>query len=628
MRHWASDAESGPEEFNVSDRGTTKEMDTWWVGTTYFREIADHEEDEVDEWHRWSPQMVKGLLRGVGTPGQPTLTTNLSAVGLERGQLIKAQIECPEYGAYYAAAEAAHREEDIKKAVQAYQRDHPDYFRKRKVDAVVNASTAYELVDGLLMRRVYDLWDHEVQLRIVAPTTSMGLMEVVGVGHKPLGIRERILTEYHNGKLGGHLGVNKTVNRIMKDWYWPGLYDDVSKWCRKMCDLCRGEKGSPGISAWSRTELYSRPFRVIQFDTVTCLPASGNTPEHGMNYVLTAICCFSRFTWLVPIPDRTAPTIAKALLEKVLIDLAMFPTVLRSDRASEFVGEIVDYINRMLEIRHVLGSSYHPQSQGIVERMHRTMTLVVKSLVADCPETWPSMVPYAQCVLRIVPLQVLGNRSPYVVVTGLRLKLPSAMLAKYPVQDITVETYAERLIEHLRETYQRIHALMQDASDRAEEEAEGTLAGELRPGDLVLRKRNPSQIDTAAGQGPRRYVRVVDPRVYKIVKGAGGQSFSFYLQDLHEPTRKLTFHQPVSRKFLIRLDMPELAEGVVQEKRRLEIQSGETMEWRKGTLETVTIDGEAKVRWDDTPATPEVLDLSETRYRFIAGERPTDWEDQ
>ena len=97
-----------------------------------------------------------------------------------------------------------------------------------------------------------------------------------------------------------------------------------------------------------------------------------------MKYILTCICCFSRWVWLIPIPDTSAETIAKALLERVLLDIAMFPTVIRSDRAREFTDSVIAYINAQLEIRHVLGSAYHPQSQGMVERMHRTMKLVGK----------------------------------------------------------------------------------------------------------------------------------------------------------------------------------------------------------------------------------------------------------
>ena len=35
----------------------------------------------------------------------------------------------------------------------------------------------------------------------------------------------------------GHLGVNKTLQRVKERFYWPGCTKDVKDWCRA-CDLC------------------------------------------------------------------------------------------------------------------------------------------------------------------------------------------------------------------------------------------------------------------------------------------------------------------------------------------------------------------------------------------------------
>ena len=154
------------------------------------------------------------------------------------------------------------------------------------------------------------------------------------------------------------MGSEKTAQRILKDWYWPNCYDEVDRWCRH-CDLCRGEKGPSGISAWTRTEVYSRPFRVVQIDTVSCLPANKRLPVHGYKYILSAICCFSRFVWLIPLASDSGEDVGRALLEKVLIDLAMFPTVIRSDRGPCFVGSVVQCINSCL-----LYTSPSPRDRG------------------------------------------------------------------------------------------------------------------------------------------------------------------------------------------------------------------------------------------------------------------------
>ena len=67
------------------------------------------------------------------------------------------------------------------------------------------------------------------------------------------------------------------MEMIKRDWYGPGLYDDVDQWVGK-CIKCKSEKGVASQSAWTRTEIYSRPFRVIQFETVKATPTDKQRP--------------------------------------------------------------------------------------------------------------------------------------------------------------------------------------------------------------------------------------------------------------------------------------------------------------------------------------------------------------
>jgi hypothetical protein len=50
----------------------------------------------------------------------------------------------------------------------------------------------------------------------------------------------------------------------------------------------------------------------------------------------------------------------------IFCDMGSFPTVLRSDNAAEFIGDVLGSLNAMLEIKHITGSACHPQSQGQV----------------------------------------------------------------------------------------------------------------------------------------------------------------------------------------------------------------------------------------------------------------------
>ena len=149
------------------------------------------------------------------------------------------------------------------------------------------------------------------------------MFELPGLGEKKLGYRERILLEYHNGPLAGHPGREKTTEMVERSWWWPHMFEDIRRWCRR-CLACQAEHGSTGISAWSRTEFYSRPFRVLEFDLIKCHDAQSSATR-ASDYVMTVVDCFSRWVWIVPIPDRKARTVADALLTRVLLGLALFP---------------------------------------------------------------------------------------------------------------------------------------------------------------------------------------------------------------------------------------------------------------------------------------------------------------
>ena len=95
--------------------------------------------------------------------------------------------------------------------------------KDRKLDPMIQSSLDYELVNGLLYRRVYDIQDDETQLRCVAPEGDWQVIEDVGVGPAQISFRRHLLMHYHNSPLSGHRGRDKTNHELGKDWWWPGM---------------------------------------------------------------------------------------------------------------------------------------------------------------------------------------------------------------------------------------------------------------------------------------------------------------------------------------------------------------------------------------------------------------------
>ena len=233
--------------------------------------------------------------------------------------------------------------------------------------------------------------------------------------------------------------------------------------------------------------------------------------------MLTCICCFSRWCWSCPIHDRTAETIAQTLLTRVTLGMAMFPAALRSDSAREFVLEVVAAMNSALEIRHIAGASYRPQSQGMVESLHKTMNGVIRGLVADHPEDWESRVPFAECIVRNVPLKSLGGRSPFEVVTGLKPRLPRALDVTQVIESVDVHEYVRRLTPYFRDTYRDIEGIQREQVEKRETTLDGYLSAELQVGDVVAIRREAS----ARREGPLRFQQRTNPDLYRVKAKVG-----------------------------------------------------------------------------------------------------------
>ena len=71
--------------------------------------------------------------------------------------------------------------------------------------------------------------------------------------------------------------------------------------------------------------------------------------------------------------NNTAEEWARFLVEDVILDVAGFPAVLRSDRGPEFTNDVIEEVNKSLRIKHVFGAAFHPQAQGYIKFVFDSM---------------------------------------------------------------------------------------------------------------------------------------------------------------------------------------------------------------------------------------------------------------
>ena len=200
------------------------------------------------------------------------------------------------------------------------------------------------------------------------------------------------------------------------------------------------------------------------------------------------------------------------------------------------------------------------------------------------------------------------------------------MLARYPVQEIAVNEYVENFMENLRTVRERVNAMMQDAMAEAEMAQSGAEHRELRVGDLVLKRFGPQQMRGHAQETPLRFSRNTHPEVLRVVARVGKQPFTYRVVDHIEPAKRLSYDPLVSRRFLVKLDMPELKIDTIGQ-RRIEVWNKDEEAWEAGTVESVALDGRALVRFDERPEAREDVVLAERRDRWNVDGAVREWAD-
>jgi len=88
----------------------------------------------------------------------------------------------------------------------------------------------------------------------------------------------------------------------------------------------------------------------------------------GHTYILTAICAFTKFIILVPLRDKTAISVAKAIFEKVFLRFGAGEIL--TDNGGEFKCELLSELCRLMGVARSYTTSYQPATNELCEKSH------------------------------------------------------------------------------------------------------------------------------------------------------------------------------------------------------------------------------------------------------------------
>jgi hypothetical protein len=273
-----------------------------------------------------------------------------------------------------------------------------------------------------LQRRQISALAAELEIDV---STGLVVRKDTKVIFAPASIRRELLQLTHSSKMGGHMGLDKTIGRLNKNFWWPKMQSDIKKYI-SFCDIC--QKADPALH--KRT--LQAPMQKFSEATVPNEKLFGDLigplhNENGYKYCLVLQCEFTKMIEVVALKSKEASEVAAAIYKHWILRKGSFKSF-GSDNGKEFVNSVMKELADRFGFKHVTTTPYHPQANPI-ERVNRIVISYVKKNVENTNE-WPELLP-ALCMAYNTMDHSSTKFSPFLLFHGHSPNLPVQELAKH-----------------------------------------------------------------------------------------------------------------------------------------------------------------------------------------------------
>ena len=275
-------------------------------------------------------------------------------------------------------------------------------------------------------------------------------------------LRKKFLFWVHGDPTSGHFGIQKTTDKLQRYAYWPGWRKDVELFVRR-CDLCcRYRKGPTRPQGPMRNGVGLSPFQKFHID----LTGPHRRSAGGHVYLLTGICCFTKYLIAVPLRDKSALTVANALLKHVYLIYGAVELQVH-DNGPEFVNSVLFHLSKMMGVQDLRSTAYRPVANAAIERVHRTINAVFAKTIKEHQRDWHEQAKYV-CFAYNTAKHTSTTFSPFYLVflREPRVGIDLFLERSEPGYQNTDE-YSDKVQERMQKAYQIVSDQLKVTFDRA-----------------------------------------------------------------------------------------------------------------------------------------------------------------
>ena len=325
----------------------------------------------------------------------------------------------------------------------------------------------------------------------------------------------------------GHGGVERTL-RLLKDSvlpskWWYTMRKDVRQFINE-CPQCQFMEAAKLHINKSTIHPFNMavgaPMERINIDTIGPFPED----DQGNKHICVLIDVFSRFVELYPIPDLTAVTAARKIVE--FVGRYGHPSQVLTDNGKQYVNDLSNELYDLMLVDHLTVMPYSHEENSIVERANKEVNRHLRAIVFDrkIKTNWSLVLPLVQRVLNTTVHSSTGV-APAQIIFGSAINLDRHVLHKNPPASEPVEysEYVTKLLNVQAEVVARALTIQEIVTQKhvAKQLHELRPVAGFNQNDYVLWEypesglRKDSRPDrlTPHYRGPYRVIESVDSKV-------------------------------------------------------------------------------------------------------------------
>ncbi|XP_069946348.1 uncharacterized protein [Cherax quadricarinatus] len=331
----------------------------------------------------------------------------------------------------------------------------------------------------------------------------------------PVTFREQALDFAHNSLIGGHLGVKKTLGKLAKHFTWPKMKETVADHVRRchVCQVTGKPVHTPPPAPLIPITVDGEPFSRLIIDCVGPLPRT----KLGNQYLFTIMDAATCYPKAIPMRKINARAIVRALMK--FFSQVGLPQEIQSDQGSNFTSKIFREALSHLGIKSVLSTSYHPQSQGALERFHQTLKSMVRAYCEHFYRDWDEGIPFLLFAMRESEQESLGF-SLFELIFGHQVRGPLAVLkdAWTGKSNPSLSSSPSLMQQHLTAARELASKNLVSAQDKMKQNYDKrAVSRSFKAGDKVMaQKLVPGHALQARYDGPLEVVRKLSDINYLV----------------------------------------------------------------------------------------------------------------